>query len=104
MSSGDRHANQNRDGRFPLLMYCRRLNLPAVKILVRGGHDLDVVDSEGRGALWYASSPNRRGLGRNLGFDVLIRRVRGDIEPELRGDLVKLLVKLIFIEGQPWVA
>ena len=118
----------------PLLMYCRRLNLPAVKILVwyfmplvsyhlkplwqqqvRGGHAPDVVDSEGKGALWYATLPNRRGLGRNLGFNVLVRhfnrilqnlqncspkvllshkvrRVRGDLEPQLRGDLVKLLV------------
>ena len=76
----------------PLLMYCRRLNLPAVKILVwyfmplvsyhlkplwqqqvRGGHAPDVVDSEGKGALWYATLPNRRGLGRNLGFNVLVR-------------------------------
>jgi len=73
-------------------MYCRRLNLPAVKLLVRGGHAPDVVDSEGRGALWFATLPNRRGLGRNLGFDVLVRRVRGDIEPELRGELVKFLV------------
>jgi len=91
LSSGGRHMNQYKD-EYPLLMYCRRLNLPAVKTLVRGGHPLDVVDSEGRGALWYATLPNRRGLGRNLGFDVLIRRVRGDIEPELRGELVKLLV------------
>lgn len=91
MSSGGRHGNQYKDEN-PLLMYCRRLNLPAVKTLVRGGHALDVVDSEGKGALWYATLPNRRGFGRHLGFDVLIRRVRGDIEPELRGELVKLLV------------
>merc|ERR1712192_385627 len=76
----------------PLLMYCRRLNLQAVKLLVRGGHAPDVVDSEGIGALWFATLPNRRGLGRNLGFDVLVRRVRGDVEPELRGELVKFLV------------
>jgi len=81
------YGNEN-----PLLMYCRRLNLPAVKLLVRGGHAPDVVDSEGRGALWFATLPNRRGLGRHLGFDVLVRRVRGDVEPELRGELVKFLV------------
>ena len=79
---------------------------------------LDVVDAEGRGALWYASLPNRRRLGRNFngGFDVLvsvfllftqgcyswcssqIRRVRGDHEPELRGELVKLLVSASVID------
>jgi len=91
MSSGGYRGNHYKDEN-PLLMYCRRLNLPAVKLLVRGGHAPDVVDSEGRGALWFATLPNRRGLGRNLGFDVLVRRVRGDVEPELRGELVKFLV------------
>ena len=75
-----------------MLMYSRRLNLSAVKFLVthlqitligvtlkyirrpqiRGGHIPNVVNLEGRGALWYATLPNRRGLGRNLGFNVLV--------------------------------
>ena len=39
---------------------------------IRGGHIPNVVNLEGRGALWYATLPNRRGLGRNLGFNVLV--------------------------------
>jgi len=70
MSSGGYLGTHHKDEN-PLLMYCRRLNLPAVKLLIRGGHAPDVVDSEGRGALWFATLPSRRGLGRNLGFDVL---------------------------------
>jgi len=89
MSSG--HANKYTD-EHPLLMYSRRLNLSAVKFLIRGGHIPNVVNLEGRGALWYATLPNRRGLGRNLGFNVLVRRVRGEAEPEVRGELVRLLV------------
>lgn len=75
----------------PLLMFCRRLNLAAVKLLLRAGDSLDTEDDEGRNALWYASLPNRP--RRNLvAFNVLVRRVRGDGEEGVRTELVRLLL------------
>jgi len=75
----------------PLLMFCRRLNLEAVKLLLRAGDSLHTEDEEGRNALWHASLPNR--TRRNLiDFNVLVRRVRGDLEEGVRTQLVRLLL------------
>lgn len=72
-----------------LVLYSRRLNLPAVRLLVRAGHALEMPDAEGRTALWHATTPNRPAR-RNL--NLLVRRVRGDLEAGVRTELVRLLV------------
>jgi len=75
----------------PLLMFCRRLNLDAVKLLLRAGDSLDIADEEGRSVLWHATLPNR--TRRNLiDLHVLVRRVRGDLEEGVRTQLVRLLL------------
>ena len=53
---------------YTYMSYLKYIRRPQI----RGGHIPNVVNLEGRGALWYATLPNRRGLGRNLGFNVLV--------------------------------
>ena len=80
----------------PLLMFCRRLNLEAVRLLVQAGHDVNTVDQgglgqPGRGALWHATLPVRPRANRL--HHILVRRVRGDQEAEVRTRLVRLLLE-----------
>merc|ERR1712226_612976 len=76
----------------PLLMFCRRLNLAAVKLLLRAGASLNTVDDEGRNALWHASLPNRPRRNHLVDFNLLVRRVRRDLEEGVRTELVRLLL------------
>ena len=70
-------------------MFCRRLNLSAIQLLLRCGQDMSLLDEQGRNGLWYASLPNRR---RRWDNNVLVRRVRGEQEAAVRGQVVELLL------------
>ena len=48
-----------RDADEPLLQQCRRLNWPAVLLLVRAGWELlQNTDQAGNSALWFATLPH----------------------------------------------
>merc|ERR1719219_308262 len=80
------------DDEIALLGQTKRLNIEAVKVLIRAGCDITMKDPKGRNALWYASRPPvTRGP-----FNILIQRVRGrgGEENARREKLVDILVNV----------
>jgi len=80
------------DDEIALLGQTKRLNIEAVKVLIRAGCDISMKDQKGRNALWYASHPPKtRGP-----FNILIQRVRGrgGEEEQRREKLVDILLNV----------
>jgi len=71
----------------PLFVHCRRLNKEAVKLMLKAGYNVDVVDENGKNCLWYVTLPPRR----RGALAIIVQRVRGSDEEKIRTDLFEML-------------